>query len=465
MSSLKLDYTNCLAEAIGATHGLTKSEVDTLVAKFPKHHENIDEQRANGECGFFDLPYQDLSELKSVLKKHQGKWENLVVVAIGGSAVAPQSLLAALSHAQYNHLDPKLRKNGPRVFFADNPDPKYFLDLFDIIDPRKTLFQVTSRTGSTTEIMASFLWLQDFLKKKVAKTALSSQVVFTTDREKSAFAEIARQEKIDILHVPANLPGRFGVLGNAGLFAAGLCGINLESLLAGAGEMDKRCRHGDPLRNPAYMHSLIHYLLTRKRRKTIHAMFAFSNRLYGVAQWYAHLTSVSLGKMLNRKGKAVHVGPTPAIALGSADQHGHMQLYAEGPFDKVITFVTTKDHGAKVTATSPYAKIEQSAYLNNVDFANVLDCSHVGAEQAVTASGRPNMAIVLDAIDEQSVGGLYYMLQLSTAMSAELYSIDPFDQPGVEHGKQANFAQLGRAGFEDLAKRLKEYRGLARKIC
>jgi glucose-6-phosphate isomerase len=83
----------------------------------------------------------------------------------------------------------------------------------------------------------------------------------------------------------------------------------------------------------------------------------------------------------------------------------------------------------------------------------------------VTGSGRPNMSIILDQINESAVGGLYYMLELSTAMSAELYGIDPFDQPGVEHGKHANFAQLGRGGFEDLAKRLKDYRALPRKTC
>jgi glucose-6-phosphate isomerase len=463
--SLTLDYTNCLAESIGATHGLTKSEVDTLVAKFPKHHENIDEQRSNGECGFFDLPYQDLSELKALLKKHQGKWDNLVVVAIGGSAVAPESLLTSLGHDFYNHLDAKGRKGAPRVFFASNPDPKYLLDLFEVIDPKRTLFQVTSRSGSTTETMATYLWLQDFLKKKIGKSAVSAQMLIATDKEKSPFSEIARQEKIDLLNVPANLAGRFGVLGATGLFMAGMCGFDIGKLLGGAADMDKRCRHGDPTRNPAYMHSLIHYLLTRKRRKTIHAMFAFSNRLHGLAVWYAHLCSVSLGKMLNRKGKAVHVGPSPVVALGSADQHGQMQLYAEGPFDKVITFLTVKDHGAKVTTPGAYPKIEQAAYLANVDFDRLLDCGHIGAEQAVTASGRPNMAIVLDAVDEASIGGLYYMLQLSTAMSAELYGIDPFDQPGVEHGKQANFAQLGRAGFEDLAKRIKDYRALPRKTC
>lgn len=462
--SLQLDYTNCLAEAIGATHGLTKSEVDTLVAKFPKHHENIDEQRANGECAFFDLPYQDVGELKALLKKHQGKWDNLVLVGSGGSAIAAHSLLASLGHGEYNHLDPKTRKGAPRVFFARNPDPRYLLDLFDVIDPKRTLFQVVGRSGGTPETVAMWLWLQDLLKKKAGKAAMG-QVVFATDKEKGALAEIARQEKIDLLHVPANLPGRFGGLGATGLFLAGMCGFDITALLAGAGDMDKRCRHGDPLRNPAYMHSLVHYLLTRKRRKTIHAMFAFSNRLHGVATWYDHLCAVSLGKMLNRKGKAVHVGPTPVDALGPFDLHGQMQLFAEGPFDKVVTFLAVKDPGAKVVAAPAYPKVEQAAYLGNVDFTTLLECGRIAAEQAITASGRPNMAIVLDAIDEAAIGGLTYMLMLSTAMSAELYGIDPFDQPGVEHQKQAMFAQLGRAGFEDLAKRIKDYRALPRRTC
>ncbi|MBA2479858.1 MAG: hypothetical protein H0V44_04280 [Planctomycetes bacterium] len=463
--SLTLDFTNCLAEAIGATHGLTKSEVDTLVAKFPKHHENIEELRSTGESSFFDLPYQSPAELKALIKKHQGAWENLVVIGTGGSISAPRSLFITLGHGEFNQLDPKVRKGAPRVFFLANPDPKGLNDLFDVIDIKKTLFQVVSKSGTTVETLAAFMWLQDALKKKSGKGALSAQVVITTDREKSPFAEIAKLEKIDTLNIPNNLGGRFGVLGNAGLFLVGMCGFNVDQLLKGGADMDKRCRHGDPHKNPAYMHSLVHYLLTRKRRKTIHVMFPFNNRLYGLAEWYSHLCAVSLGKMLNRKGKAVHVGPSPAAALGSFDQHGQQQLYAEGPFDKVVTFLTVKDSGAKATVPAVYPKIEAAAYLAGAEFSTILDHGYLGAEQHITASGRPNMAIHLDTVDESHVGGLYFMLQLSTTMSAELYGIDPFDQPGVEHGKQATFAQFGRAGFEDLAKKLKDYRTKPRKTC
>jgi glucose-6-phosphate isomerase len=465
MSSLSLDFTNCLAEAIGATHGLIKSEMDTLVAKFPKHHENIDELRANGESSFFDLPYQDLTELKAALKKHRGQWDNLVIVGIGGSSRAAKCLLGALAHSAHNHRDSKARENGPRVFFADNPDSQYLTDLVDILDLKKTLFQVVSKNGTSAETMCIWLWLSELLKKKVSKTALTNQVIMTTDREKSPFMEIARQEKIETLAIPSNLPSRYGVLGNAGLFAAGLCGIDIEALLAGAGEMDKRCRHGDAMHNPAYMHALIHYLLTRKRRKTMHVTFSFSNRLHAVGEWYTHLSSVSLGKMLNRKGKAVHVGPSPVAALGTFDQHGQMQLFCEGPFDKVVTFVTAKQHGPSIIAPASYPKMEALTHLQNVDLTTMMDHGYWGTEQHITAAGRPNMAIQLDVVDPANIGGLIYLLQLSSVMSAELYGIDPFDQPGVEHCKHATFAQFGRSGFEDLAKRIKEYRAKRRLVC
>jgi glucose-6-phosphate isomerase len=463
--SISLDFSNCLSEAISATHGLIPQEVSTLVDKFPKHHENIEELRANGESCFFDLPYQDLGELKALIKKHHGNWDNLVVMGIGGSVVAPRSLFTALRHSQHNQLDPKVRKGAPKVFFLANPDPMTMTELFSVIDIKKTLFQIISKSGTTVESLGSFMWLAELLKKKNGKGALSAQVVITTDRDKSPLAEIAKQEKIDLLPIPGNLGGRFGVLGNAGLFAVGLCGTSIEAVLAGAAAMDKRCRHGNPHSNPAYMHSLVHYLLTRKRRKTIHVMFSFSDRLYAIAEWYSQMCGVSLGKMLNRKGKAVHVGPSPAAALGSFDLHGQQQLFAEGPFDKVVTFLAVKDHGAQITVPALYPKIEAAHYLAGAEFGTMLDHACVGAEQHITASGRPNMTLHVEKIDEGSIGGLYYMLELSTVMSAELYGIDPFDQPGIEHGKQASFAQFGRAGFEDLAKKLKDYRAKPRKTC
>lgn len=465
MSSLSLDYTNCLASSIGATHGLTDAEIDTLVAKFPKHHENIEELRASGEGPFFDLPYRDNKDLKALIKTHKGKWENLVILGTAGAAIGIQALLRGLCSERWNLLPARARKNGPRVFVVDNLDPASLRDLSEAIDPKKTLFHVVSKSGNTAETNAMFLWLTAFLKRKAGKTAVAKQIVVATHPERSPLAEAAAQEKVQILEMAGNLSDRFTILHPANLFPAALCGIDIDALLAGAAAMDQRCRHDRAMENPAYMHSLIHYLLTRKRRKTIHAMMAFSNRLMGAVDWYSHLLAVSLGKMLNKKGKAVHVGPSPAQCAGPSGNYGQMQLYQEGPFDKVLTFVTVKDHGVKMDVPKAYPKNEGMAYLGGSSVQDLMDYAYAGAAHVITTSGRPNMTIVLDDISEQSLGGLFFMLQLSTAMSAELYGIDAFDQPGVDSNKHAIFGRLGRAGFEDKGKLLEEYLARSRQTC
>lgn len=462
--SLILDYTHSLAGSIGATHGLTDAEVDTLVAKFPKYHEAVEELRANGESAFFDMPYQDLKPVKDLIKAHKGKWDAVVVVGMGGAAITPLTLVHSLVHEQWNQLPAKARKGGPQIFAIDNLDPKSITDLTDVIDPKKTLFLVTSRSGNTAETNAIFIWLEAWLKKKSGKDAVAKQVIGFTDPG-SPLAAALGSDSCTIVPLPGNLQDRMAWLGPHSLLLAGLCNLDIDALISGAADMDKRCRHDRAVDNPAYMHSLIQYLLTRKRRKTIHAMMTFSKRLATVSDWYSHNLSVSLGKMLNRKGKAVHVGPGPAYCWGATGCYGQMQLFQEGPFDKVTTFITTKDHGVSMDVPNAHAKVDGLSYLAGKSIADIIDAGYVTAAQVITAAGRPNMTITLDAIDESSISGLYYLLSLSAVMSAELYGIDPFNQPGVDSNKQAVFAQLGRVGFEDKAHTLAAFKTTERKTC
>lgn len=462
--SLILDYTHSLAGSIGATHGLTDAEVDTLVAKFPKYHESIEELRSAGESSFFDLPHQDTKPIKDLIKAHKGKWESVVVVGMGGAAITPLTLVHSLIHEQWNTLTAKARKNGPLLYAIDNLDPHGLTDLTEVIDPKKTLFLVVSRTGNTAETNAIFMWLEAWLKKKSGKDAVSKQVLCFTDPSSPLAAAVGTHKGL-VVPLPDNLQDRLAWLGPHSLFLAGLCNLDVDALIAGAQDMDKRCRHDRAVENPAYMHSLIQYLLTRKRRKTIHAMMTFSRRLASVSDWYSHHLSVSLGKMLNRKGKAVHVGPGPAYCWGASGCYGQMQLFQEGPFDKVTTFITTNDHGVDIEVPNAHGKVDGLSYLSGKKVSDIISAGYITAAQVITAAGRPNMTITLDAIDEANISGLYYMLALSAVMSAELYGIDPFNQPGVDANKQAIFAQMGRSGFEDKAHTLEAFKITDRKTC
>ncbi|MFW5829023.1 MAG: hypothetical protein ACOCXA_02070 [Planctomycetota bacterium] len=464
MSSLTLDYTNCLASSIGATHGLTDPELDTLVAKIPKHHDNIVQWRDAKECAWFDLPGQDLGAIKQIIDQHDhGRWQDVVLVGIGGAVSTPRCILETLSPV---HGATTVGTHArPRIVSIENIDPLEVSETLAAIDAKKTLFVIVSRNGHSAEVNALLLYLSAWLKRKSGRHAIAEQMLVCTNPDGSPLGHWAAREKATVVPVQDNLCDSYSVYGNPTLLTLALGGIAIDKFLAGAQAMQERCWQGDARTNPAYMHAAIHYLLTRKRRKTIHATVGFSRRLQGVIAWYDHLLAVSLGKMLNRKGKAVHVGPAPASCIGPGSLHGHLQLYAEGPFDKVTTFLTVQHHGERISIPKSSSKDDAIAFCGGHDLADLVHHCYLCAAGDITGSGRPNMTIQLADVSPESIGGLCYILQLSTVMSAELYGIDPFNQPGIELNQQALYGLMGRKGFEDKAAALHRFSAGDKKTC
>jgi glucose-6-phosphate isomerase len=153
----------------------------------------------------------------------------------------------------------------------------------------------------------------------------------------------------------------------------------------------------------------------------------------------------------------VHVGQTPVAALGTTDQHSQVQLYMEGPNDKVFSFWTVakpKDKGA-----IPKAKpgLEGFDYLCGQSLAKLLDVEQRSTEAALTENSRPNCRFTLDRIDEEHLGGFFQLMEFETAFAGELLNINAFDQEGVELGKKFTFGLMGRKGFEDYRERFAAY--------
>jgi glucose-6-phosphate isomerase len=177
----------------------------------------------------------------------------------------------------------------------------------------------------------------------------------------------------------------------------------------------------------------------------------YSAGLRDVADWYRQLWAESLGKEVDRKGRVVHTGPLPVKGLGVTDQHSQLQLYAEGPDDKVMTFVGVRQFENHVEIPAPGTGAESLAYLGGHSLADLLWAEQRGTTWALAQKGRPSLTITLPRVDAYSVGALMFMLEMATAISGELYDIDAFNQPGVELSKQATYALMGREGYEQLA--------------
>lgn len=484
-SKIKLDYKNVMAEVIGEEHGITKGQWTDLIEKVEpliplimkeitgqKRHPNITPTR----YGLLPDNTEIAQKVKDLADKvrEKGKCENLVVLGIGGSALGNIALQTALNPYMYN-LDDKLRNGRPRLFVFDNVDPSqlssFLSSLGDGIE--RTVFNVISKSGRTAETAAQYLLIKkEFAQKKYSKEPLADHIVVTTgfERDKkgkpiSTLYKIAKAEKtnLPLLEVPKDVGGRFTVLSAVGLFSAEMCGIDIKELLAGALDMHDKVSRENFEENPAAINAAINYHYY-KRGKKYSVMMPYAYALKDMANWYRQLWAESLGKKLDLDKREVWVGPTPIKALGVTDQHSQVQLYREGPNDKLFTFLEVEKYdGDSKMVMGPVPKgASKLNYLSKNKMSKLIKNEKKATEYAFFKDQRPNMTVLFDRINAHTIGQFIYLFEVTTSFTGALFNIDTYNQPAVELGKEATFALMGKKGYCKLVKM--RYEKFARKI-
>ena len=450
-SDLIFDFTNLTDISVGE-HGISDSLLSSLQSRAKEIDSNIKQRRDSGEFPYRNLPYGNVNDIIQYADKAKKKFRNFVNVGIGGSALGTQALFNALCHPFHNLYDNV--SDGMRMFVADNIDPDYLQGIFDVCEPDKTLFNIITKSGSTAETMGTFLLVKEFLEREVGES-WRDNVVITTDISKGNLREIADKENIISFIVPDGVGGRFSVLTPVGLLPAACAGIDIKELLNGAAAMDKRLESSDVMDNPAYLYSIYQYLFDIELNKPLSVMMPYSSALYGLADWYRQLWAESLGKKFDLSGNIVNVGPTPIKALGVTDQHSQVQLYIEGPYDKVFTILAVDSFTHELPIKNAFQGMDALDYLGGKTMAELIEAERLGTVYALTNNKRPNMTILFPEISPHTVGQFLYTFEVATVFSGGLYTINPLDQPGVEGGKIAAFALMGRPGYEDKAEEIK----------
>ncbi|MDY7107270.1 MAG: glucose-6-phosphate isomerase [Planctomycetota bacterium] len=459
MSSLTLDYANCLCDRVGA-HGIDADDLEQAGPRLAEFTQRLNESSGTGWERWRLLPFdpmrgEHIGAVRALADTLQPATDNLIVLGIGGSALGNIALQSALNPGTYNLL-PRDERGGPRLFVLDNVDPHLVHQTLQYVastDPgfARTIVNVISKSGETAETAAQFLIVRSELQKALGDR-YAEHIVATTDPEKGTMRALCDAEGYATLPVPDGVGGRFSVLSPVGLFSAAMCGIDTDRLLDGAAEMDRRCRSTEPRSNPAATLAWLLIELAR-RGKPNHVLMPYCNALCSLADWFRQLWAESLGKRFDLDGHEVFAGATPIKSLGATDQHSQIQLYREGPNDKVIGFLEVGSFDADIVIPSDL-DVESLRYLHGRSLAELLGAEKRATEYALVESERPNFTIRFPHLEAHAVGQFIRLWEITTAHAALLLNIDAYDQPAVETGKKATFGLMGKAGFEDWKSRV-----------
>jgi len=347
-----------------------------------------------------------------------GRFENLLVIGIGGSALGPQFVGRALSRAGQDALN---------VSFFDNTDP----DGIDLTLKQlqgklgQTLAVVISKSGGTPETRNGMLEAHHAYRNAGLEFA------------KHAIAVTGEGSKLDQVAITENwlarfpmwdwVGGRTSETAAVGLLPAALQGLDFKGILEGAKQMDSLTRCWETQKNPAALLALMWYFLTDGVGSKDMVVLPYKDRLELFSKYLQQLIMESLGKELDLEGNVVNQGIAVYGNKGSTDQHAYVQQLREGLLNFFVVFIEVLKE-----REGPSIDVEEG--ISTGDF---LQGFYLGTREALFEKGRQSITITIDQVNAEAVGALIALFERAVGFYASLVGINAYHQPGVEAGKKA----------------------------
>lgn len=379
------------------------------ISSISSYTRRMNDEIKGDDIGYYHLPSLGMDIVSKIEEIAKRDFDSVVLVGVGGSSLGVKAL--------YDMLN--LQKE---LIFLDNLDPYSIEQNSTRINPNRSIFIISSKSGTTIETISIYKYILEKFNIKSYEN-----FVFITDPN-SPLESYAKEIGAIIFNIPKNVGGRFSVLSAIGLVPLGLCGADIKDLLAGANSAKEQyLDNGDD----GVLQKAYHYA-THSSAK-INVLFSYSDRLTSFNEWYVQLWAESLGKKRGYK----RVGLTPVGLVGSKDQHSFLQLIMEGVKDKTVTFITIKDHNSTISV--PNLKLnflDGCDFVNSKSIAEVFNAQAHSTMQALASEMISIDELVIDRLDEWHCGWLIYYYELLTSATGLMLGINTYDQPGVEAGKR-----------------------------
>ncbi len=397
--------------------------------------------------GWINLPStvtkSEIDSYKEIAQEWRDEVDVVVVIGIGGSYLGTKASIEALSNTFANMIK---QSGWPAIVFAgQNLSQDYLAELSDLLKDKRSAAIVISKSGTTTEPAVAFRLVKKIIEDKYGKSEAAKKIVAVTDKESGALKQLSDNEGYRTFVIPDDVGGRYSVLTPVGLLPLAVAGIDIESLVKGAAEMEKECLIKDGS-NPAVLYAALRNMLYSKGKR-LEILVNYNPKLQYFAEWWKQLFGESEGKE--------NKGIFPASVNFTTDLHSMGQYIQEGErfiFETVLDIVNPS---RDVFIASESSDLDGLNYLEgkSIDYCNKM--AMLGTKIAHIDGGVPNISIETDFLNEQSLGALFYFFEFSCGLSGYILGVNPFDQPGVEDYKNNMFALLGKPGYEELKKKLK----------
>jgi glucose-6-phosphate isomerase len=434
----------CLEASIGSL-GLSEDELTDWVAQCGPRLEALRHQVRELSLPQLGVLYEtrDMDEARAAYEALVQGARTLVIFGTGGSSIGGQAL--AQLGGWFIPGDDRIGKGGrPRIRFYDNLDALSLSKGLEILDLATTRFLIISKSGTTPETLGQALTVIDLVRRQGMEAAIPSMFLGITEPEKPGVANGLR-DLFTALGVPmlphrTDIGGSYSVFTNVGMIPAFARGLDFAAFRAGGrAAIEALGEAEDAAAFAPALGAAVAAAFAKERGVNVTVMMPYADRLARFSHWYAQLWAESLGKLDKE-------GTTPVAALGPVDQHGQLQLYLGGAQHHLTTIIRMASLPDADTPPIPadLAALAGAPYLAGRTVGELVLAQTRAIPDAFVANKRPVRIIELSRLDEWSLGWLMMHFMLETILAADLFGVDPFDQPAVESAKRLTEDYLAR---------------------
>lgn len=402
--------------------------------------------------GWVDLPVdydrEEFDRVKKSAEKIKSDSDALIVIGIGGSYLGAKAAIEMLTHTFHNEVPRGRLRKGVKIYYlGHNMSADYLNEFIEVIDRQEISVNIISKSGTTTEPAIAFRVMKKYMEEKYGKEEAARRIYATTDANRGALKDLATEEGYESFVVPDAIGGRYSVLTAVGLLPIAAAGIDIDEMMAGAGEARELYLNKDYMENDCLLYAAARNILYRKGRE-IEILVNYEPKLTYFAEWWKQLYGESEGK----DGKGIF----PASVNFSTDLHSMGQYIQDGRRNLFETVLQVAQPARDYEIPRVEEDLDGLNFLAGKTLHEVNANAFKGTVLAHNDGSVPNLVLHLDKLTARTFGEMVYFFELGCAVSGYTLGVNPFDQPGVEAYKKNMFALLGKPGFETLGEELNQ---------